>query len=342
MLVILFSSALQVQAQIPLPEKVCIGTGRSYWVDGLAGSTFTWKINGVIQRAVINKIDITWATAGIYTLEVQEHQYNCVGDVQSEGVEVMDEVTPIFDPITAVCNGAPAITLPTTSLNGIHGIWTPAFNIITTTEYTFSPIVGQCATSVRMSIPVDPIIIAETHFNIDNTHASGSIDLNVSGGTGPGTYLYNWSNGAITEDMTNLARGTYVVVVTDKSICNKASLTIKILNEYLDYERDCVLFIPEAFSPNGDNIHDFYQIYCINHYPNARIYIFDQWGNKIFEKAHYGNLDVWKTYENAWWCGKPDRGPSNARNELVAPGAYFYVLDLGNGEVRRSFVFVSY
>jgi gliding motility-associated-like protein len=112
--------------------------------------------------------------------------------------------------------------------------------------------------------------------------------------------------------------------------------------EYLDYGRECDLFIPEAFSPNSDNVHDYFQIYCINHYPNARIYIFDQLGNKIYDKANYGNLDVWKSYENAWWNGKPNRGAVNTRNELVGPGTYYYVLDLGNGEVKKSFVFVSY
>jgi gliding motility-associated-like protein len=112
--------------------------------------------------------------------------------------------------------------------------------------------------------------------------------------------------------------------------------------EYLDHGRECDLFIPDAFSPNGDGVHDFYQIYCINHYPDAIIYIFDQLGNKIFEKAHYGNLDVWKNYESAWWSGIPDRGRGYSRTDRVPPGTYFYVLDLGNGEVKKSFVFVSY
>lgn len=112
--------------------------------------------------------------------------------------------------------------------------------------------------------------------------------------------------------------------------------------EYLDYGRDCDLFIPDAFSPNGDNIHDYFQIYCINHFPDAKMYIFDQLGNKLFEKAHYGNLDYWLSYDRAWWNGKPEYGPSKARNEIVPPGTYYYVLDLGNGEVKKSFVFISY
>ena len=110
--------------------------------------------------------------------------------------------------------------------------------------------------------------------------------------------------------------------------------------EYLDYGRACELFVPDAFSPNNDGVHDTYMIYCINHFPNAKIYIFDQLGNKLFEKANYGNLEVWGTDEKAWWNGRADRG--GGRGDLVPPGTYYYVLDLGNGEVKKSFVFVSY
>ena len=112
--------------------------------------------------------------------------------------------------------------------------------------------------------------------------------------------------------------------------------------EYLWYGRDCELFIPNAFSPNDDNIHDYFQIYCIESYPNARMYIFDQLGNKVFEKMNYGNLDVWKTQEQAWWDGRTTNRTVSVINGKVAPGTYFYVLQLGNGEVKKSFVFVSY
>lgn len=113
--------------------------------------------------------------------------------------------------------------------------------------------------------------------------------------------------------------------------------------EYLDFGRDCDMFIPNAFSPNGDNIHDYFQIYCIDHYPNAKIYIFDQLGNLLFEKEHYGNLMVWPTPQEAWWDGRTkNRAASTNRDGRVVPGTYFYVLKLGNGEVRKSFVFISY
>ncbi len=112
--------------------------------------------------------------------------------------------------------------------------------------------------------------------------------------------------------------------------------------EYLDFGRDCDLFIPDAFSPNGDNIHDYFQIYCINHFPNAKLYIFDQLGNKLFEKEHYGNLDFWKSADRAWWDATTTNRSASVVGNKVVPGTYYYVLRLDNGDVKKSYVFVSY
>ncbi|MEM8897813.1 MAG: HYR domain-containing protein [Bacteroidota bacterium] len=49
---------------------------------------------------------------------------------------------------------------------------------------------------------------------------SGSIDLTVTGGTGPGTYTFLWNNGAApVEDPDSLNGGEYIVIVSDGAGC---------------------------------------------------------------------------------------------------------------------------
>jgi len=58
---------------------------------------------------------------------------------------------------------------------------------------------------------------AQTKSKVYNCSAygahDGSIDLIISGGRPP--YSFKWSNGATTEDLTNLASGRYTVTITD-------------------------------------------------------------------------------------------------------------------------------
>jgi len=46
---------------------------------------------------------------------------------------------------------------------------------------------------------------------------NGEIDLTVSGGTTP--YRFDWSNGAVTEDLTDLSPDNYTVTITDANNC---------------------------------------------------------------------------------------------------------------------------
>ncbi|MDX8337600.1 Ig-like domain-containing protein [Draconibacterium sp. IB214405] len=114
--------------------------------------------------------------------------------------------------------------------------------------------------------------------------------------------------------------------------------------EYLDTELNCELFIPEGFSPNDDGVHDFFQILCIQKYPNAKLMIFNRNGVKLWEKEHYGNLDVWGTYEDAWWWGTSENRLTIGRSGGLPAGNYIYVLILndGLGTVKNGTVMLAY
>ncbi|HUM48128.1 MAG TPA: T9SS type A sorting domain-containing protein, partial [Chitinophagales bacterium] len=78
--------------------------------------------------------------------------------------------------------------------------------------------------------------------------SDGSINITVSGGTSPYTYL--WNDGVTTEDRTNLAAGTYSVTVTDAHGCG-TSATFEI-KEYL-----CTLSVnasPDVAKCKGDDL----------------------------------------------------------------------------------------
>jgi gliding motility-associated-like protein/uncharacterized repeat protein (TIGR01451 family) len=90
----------------------------------------------------------------------------------------------------------------------------------------------------------------------------------------------------------------------------------------------CELVIPTGFSPNDDGIQDYWRITCLESYPDARVEIYNRWGNLVFEKDNFGNSDVHGT--DAWWDGYSSKKWTFGNDKLPA-GTYFFILDLNDG-----------
>jgi subtilisin-like proprotein convertase family protein len=90
-----------------------------------------------------------------YTYSVTDN-FGCTY-TQTQCVTVTNGVVPLFDPVLPFCEGASAPILPTTSNNGITGIWSPlpVDNLVSNT-YTFTPNPGQCAATVTLNVTVIP------------------------------------------------------------------------------------------------------------------------------------------------------------------------------------------
>src|SRR5678816_2097214 len=102
---------------------------------------------------------------------------------------VTDQVTPQFNTPATFCVNATAPALPTTSINGITGTWSPAVintSADGTSVYTFTPDPGQCATTATLNVTVNPNVVP----------AFDPIDPICSGATAP--VLPTTSNNGIT------------------------------------------------------------------------------------------------------------------------------------------------
>jgi hypothetical protein len=132
-------------------------------------------------------------------------------------ITVNPTIVPTFTQVAPICAGGTLANLPTTSTNGITGIWSPALDNTTTTSYTFTPNVGQCATVANMtitvrSLPQGPTGDANQVFCASTRPTVGDIVLNV-----PNLTWYISPTGTVTVPLnTSLVNGAvYYAAVYD-------------------------------------------------------------------------------------------------------------------------------
>jgi len=131
-----------------------------------------------------------------------------------------------------------------------------------------------------------------------------NITLTASGAT-----TYSWTGGAANGVAFVPPSGTtiYTVTGTDDNGCT-ATDAVSVLVEYC-------LDIPGGISPNGDNANDTWTITGLDQYPDAKVFVFDRWGQKVFS----GDAT------NATWDGTYE-------GKELPTADYYYIIELGNGE----------
>lgn len=106
---------------------------------------------------------------------------------------------------------------------------------------------------------------------------------------------------------------TLQYAICDAENCDNATVFINVICS------DLKVFT--GFSPNDDGVNDRFKIAGIENYPNAKIQVFNVWGNLVYENENsYNNNTGW----DGTWEGK-----------YLPDGNYFYIIELNNGSKRR-------
>lgn len=234
--------------------------------------------------------------------------------------DISGEITFAETIEVSLINGSTNFTIPASILN-TNG--TSTLNV----QPIQSNIGNSCGLSGNLFAPVTFTIeeVKTPIYNGTNTFCEAE-NATISNLTSNiiGTDTIVWydapSNGNVYNNTDILADGnTYYASVVTTSGCESAirlAVTVTI-----DECKETKLIIPDGFSPNGDQINDFFEIKNIaTLYPKFTIQIFNRWGNLLFE----GNA------KNPNWDGNNHKG-GTVSGEHMPTGVYFFIINFNDG-----------
>ncbi len=219
------------------PNPICVGQIAVVTFVGTAcpGSTYawTWPANvTVLSGTGAGPYTVNFAAAATYNISLQITGPVALGACLSPLVTVPVIVNPLPSigiPFVSICNGQSVIV----GANGASSyVWSPSTGLsvttgasvlvnptITTTYTIIGTSAVGCTAQTICIVTVNTAPILSTTFISPSCFggANGSINLILTGGTAPFSYL--WNTGALTEDLNGIGAGIYTVTVTSTGGC---------------------------------------------------------------------------------------------------------------------------
>ena len=196
---------------------------------GTAPYTYVWTGGSTAQSAI-------GVPAGTYTVVVTDAN-GCTTTISATITQPQAPLSLATTQVNVLCFGNSTGSIDLSPSGGTPG-YTYAWSNNSTIQDPLNLIAGTYTvvvtdangcidtTGVIITQPQSGLSLSSTQVNVlcfgNNT---GSIDLTVTGGTGP--YTYAWSNNTTAQDPSNLIAGAYTVTVTDANGCT-ATLSITI------------------------------------------------------------------------------------------------------------------
>jgi gliding motility-associated-like protein len=324
---------------IPIPTisiapgsfSICEGDNTSLTASGSATGSYTWSASpaGPISGINANPVTVTPTTTTTYTV------------IGTNGI--LPKVCPSFQQITinvtprskavapgpvAICYGLPTIISasggnryswsPPTGLSNANDSVTFA-NPPSSTVYTVTVSNnGLCPGTATLSLIVNPLPYVyagqDTTVNIDETitlHGTGNVDVGFLSPTSTPLNC-NFCNTIIVNPQESTC---YVLMGTNQFNCiNTDTVCVTVT-------RDWDVFIPNAFTPNSDNVNDVF-IPVGYGLSEISLTIFNRWGTAIFKSNG----------ETIGWDG-------SSKGKTCEQGVYIYqaeIVTMAGNKVKRT------
>ncbi len=229
-------------------------------------------------------------------------------------------------PITQACQGS-TLNFTQSSTNYSSLTWKltgPANNNSTNTAYSYtfniagtytlkllaSNNIGADSNMVTITIFPKPTLTLNANPASSSSASDGSVNTQVNSGTAP--FTFTWSNGATTQNLSNLPIGTYTCTVTDSKGCSSSKAVIitapSSINELIG--EDGIAVFPNPTTGVA-------QINWNRHFVVIDVDVMNALGQKL-KSYHYENTD-------------------NGSVDLTSlpKGMYFIQMNIGNKVITR-------
>lgn len=267
-------------------QQIC--QGQTTYLTANGANNYSWTPSNSLSSPVGANVAATPNASTNYTV----YGANTVGNVSCGDIKIVD-ITVIPTPNATVSNSVAICKGQSTSLNATGGdtyLWMPS-NLVSnptkgttkvtptvTTVYTVA-VSNQSVCEVYRTVTVVVNPLPKVDAGRDTTYNLDERMFIKATGTGTMT----WLDG----------EAIWCSVCPETAIYpqNSSCYKIETINEYgckaadevcIEVTKDYGLYIPNAFTPNGEGINDVFYVYGWG-LTSVNLQIFDRWGTRLFE-----------------------------------------------------------
>jgi gliding motility-associated-like protein len=214
-------------------------------------------------------------------------------------ITVNAQVTPTFAAVSPICQGYPLSALPTSSLNGISGTWSPNLNNQATTTYTFTPAAGFCTSTASITISIIQQPIAQFSITPNDSILIGSTLYFQNASLNANSFIWQINN----QEFSTVEHPSYLtsneeylvftLIAQNETCADTFELQVPLIESYWVYAANC-------FTPDADEFNPTWKPFISDNFDllNYQLTIYNRWGEVIWESLDYNT--AWDgTYGNS-------------------------------------------